>query len=122
MQILVNTDNQISGNEEFARGVEADVAAALGRFGAWLTRVEVHLTVEGHGSSLSKDNKRCLIEARPAGLRPVTVSDDAATLEQAVSGAVDKMERLLDSLTTKLRDSDRTAATVVEPEEAPSAD
>lgn len=105
MQILVNTDNQIKGSDEYSNSVKADVESGLSRFGTWLTRVEVHLTVEGHDAS--QENKRCVIEARPAGMRPVSVSDDAATLEQAVSGAVHKMERLLDSMTAKMRDTER---------------
>jgi ribosome-associated translation inhibitor RaiA len=45
---------------------------------------------------------RCLLEARLAGLQPVTVSHQAATMEQAVDGAVDKLKRSLDSTLERL--------------------
>jgi hypothetical protein len=40
---------------------------------------------------------RCLLEARLAGLQPIAVSHEAATLQEAVAGAADKLKRSLDS-------------------------
>jgi histidinol phosphatase-like PHP family hydrolase len=39
-------------------------------------------------------DKRCQIEARPTGRRPLSVSIETATIEAAVQGAANKMERL----------------------------
>ena len=36
------------------------------------------------------------MEARPAGLKPVAVSRVAATVDLAIDGAVERLERLLD--------------------------
>lgn len=103
MQIQVNTDDNIEGREALARRVEAEIEAALGRFDDRLTRVEVHLGDENAGKAGS-DDKRCLIEARPAGLRPMAVSHRAATLEQACAGAAGKLRNLLESTFGRLDD------------------
>jgi len=36
------------------------------------------------------------MEARPAGTRPVVMTPVAATLEEAIDGAVERLERVLD--------------------------
>jgi len=95
MQIQVNTDNHIAGGEALTRQVEAVVEGALGRFGDRITRVEVFLTDENSQSKSGDNDKRCVMEARLAGLQPITVSDQGATLEQALDGAADTLERTL---------------------------
>lgn len=91
MQIQLNTDNHIEGSEKLIRLVEN----ALGRFAERLTRVEIHLTDES-GSAKSRGNDmRCVIEARAAGQQPITVSHDGTSLELALDGAADKMEKSL---------------------------
>ncbi len=95
MQIQVNTDNHIEGGEELTRQVEAVVEGALGRFSDQITRVEVHLTDENSSSKSGENDKRCVMEARPAGLQPITVSEQGATLELALDGAADKLEKTL---------------------------
>lgn len=96
MKIQVSTDNNIGGGEEFAGRVEADLAAALTRFSGELTRVQVHLGDESAGRS-SGDDKRCMLEARPAGRAPITVTHHADTIEGACRGATDKLVRMLSS-------------------------
>lgn len=96
MKIQVNTDKNIEGNEAFSERTEADLASALTRFEDRLTRVEVHLRNESAGRTTG-DDFRCLIEARPAGMDPVTVTHHAATLLEALHGATDKLETLLTS-------------------------
>ena len=101
MQVQVNTDNNIDGRDEFIRRVEAEVEGTLGRFGDQITRVEVHLS-DVNAAKSGGDDKRCLMEARLAGRQPVAVSHEAATLEEAVDGAADKMKRSLDSTLGRL--------------------
>ena len=40
-------------------------------------------------------DKRCLLEARPAGKKPVSTDHEDVTVEKAVKGAAGKMKRLL---------------------------
>jgi ribosome-associated translation inhibitor RaiA len=96
MKIQVNTDKNVEGGEALSEQIDADLAGALARFADRLTRVEVHLRDESAGRTTG-DDVRCLIEARPAGMDPVAVTHHAATLDEALSGATDKIETLLTS-------------------------
>jgi ribosome-associated translation inhibitor RaiA len=104
MIIQINTDNHVQGSAELTREVESLVESALGRFGDRITRVEVHLTDENSSQKTHGDAMRCRLEARPASRQPVTVTADAATIEQAVASAAKKMERLLDGTFGRLDD------------------
>lgn len=103
MQIKVNSDRNVDTDVQLAAEVEAEVAAALERFGERLTRVEVHLgdvNAEKSGAS----DKRCLIEARPASHDPIAVSHTGATLEAAIAGATKKIRRTLERVLGRLDD------------------
>ena len=96
MQIQVNADANIEGRDALARQIEAEVNTTLNQFSDKITRVEIHLSDENAGKSGGAE-KRCLMEARPAGRQPVAVSHKGATLEEAVSGASRKLRGLLES-------------------------
>ena len=102
MQIQVNTDNHIEGHERLTRFVESTVADALSRFADRLTRIEVHFHDENGRSKNGGDDIRCVLEARPRGLKPLTVSNNAESLDQALGGAVEKIERALERTLGKL--------------------
>ena len=103
MQIQVNSDSSVAVDSELSRLVESTVNKALERFNDRITRVEVHLS-DVNGPKPGIQDKRCLMEARPAGLDPVAVNNQAATLEEAVWGAAQKLKRLLDSLFGRVGD------------------
>lgn len=109
VQVQFNTDDNIEGRDALAGRVEAEVAATLGRFADRITRVEVHLSDEDAGRSGGAD-KRCLMEARPAGRRPVAVTHQAATLEEAYGDAAKKLRNLLDSIFGRLDDTKGAAS------------
>lgn len=102
MIIQINTDSNIEGDAELEQQITAVVGSSLERFGEQVTRVEIHLSDENSDDKSGTDDKRCLLEARLAGLQPISVSDQAATLEQAVDGAVEKLKRSLDSTIGRL--------------------
>ncbi len=103
MQIQVNTDKNIGASKELVAQVEATVTKALSRFGAQITRVEVHLSDE-NGDKNGPDDMRCMIEARLKGLQPTVVTCEAASVAQAVSGAADKLKSSLESTLNKLHE------------------
>jgi ribosome-associated translation inhibitor RaiA len=103
MKIQINTDAHVDGNEALASQVSAKVELALDRFSERITRVEVHLSDE-KGEKGGQLGQRCMLEARLEGRQPVAVTDHAATMEQAVQGAAEKLARLLDSTLGRLRD------------------
>lgn len=96
MLIQISTDSNIEGSAELTGRVETVVEGALGRFGDRVTRVDVHLTDESSLAKSGDDDKRCVLEARLAGLHPIIVSHHAASLEQALDGAADKLEKTVD--------------------------
>jgi len=101
VKIQINTDRNVEGDELWAQEVESTVEAALGRFGEKITRVEVHVS-DLNSHKFGAADKRCMLEARLAGLQPIAVSDEAATLEQAIQGAAGKLVRTLDSTLERL--------------------
>ena len=103
MLVQVNTDHNVKGSEKLELYVQSTVEATLARFSERLTRVEIHLSDE-NGDRTRGDDKRCLMEARPAGMAPVVVTHIAGSIDEAVDGAVEKLERLLDSTFAKLED------------------
>jgi ribosome-associated translation inhibitor RaiA len=103
MQIQVNTDNNIEGHERFTSHVRSVVESALNRFSDRITRVEVHLGDESGGKAGQAD-KRCMMEARLEGRQPTAVTHHAATVDEAIDGAADKLARSIDSTLGRLRD------------------
>ena len=103
MQIQVNTDHTIEGHEALAAHIRGVVESALSRMSDHITRVEVHLTDE-RGPKSSKNDKRCMMEARLEGRQPIAVTDEAATVDLAVNGAADKLARLIEHTLGKLHD------------------
>lgn len=110
MQIQLNTDASVEGSETLIASVEADVQSALERYADRLTRVEVHLSDDDGNKKGSGTDKRCLLEARPAGLQPVVVTAVAGTVEQACHDATRKMQSVLNSTFGRVdgRDADAT--------------
>lgn len=95
MQIQINSENNIDSSAELTRRVEVVVEGALGRFGDRITRVEVHLSEDNNSQKSGGNEKRCVMEARLAGFQPITVSHQGSSLEQALDGAADKLEKTL---------------------------
>jgi ribosome-associated translation inhibitor RaiA len=83
------------------------VESALSRFSDHITRVEVHLNDENSDKKGGNDDMRCMMEARLEGRQPITVTHQAATLDQAVDGAADKLAGLIESTLGRLRDQQR---------------
>ncbi|MDO8883189.1 HPF/RaiA family ribosome-associated protein [Pseudotabrizicola sp.] len=96
MQIIVNTDDKIEGNDAMLDSIRAQVDDALSRFADQITRAEVHLSDENGAKGGGEDN-RCLLEVRPSGQQPVAVTHQAASPQEACDGALQKMVNKLQS-------------------------
>lgn len=103
MQIQINSDRNVDAHAQLSTEISASVARALARFDEHITRVEVHLSDENSGDKGGDDDMRCMIEARLEGQRPAAVTHQAASMGQAVDGALDKLTRKLDSSLGKRR-------------------
>lgn len=111
MKIQVNSDNTIAVDASMTRFVKGEVNRVLARFAKKLTRVEVHLS-DIDKRKTGQADKRCLIEVRPAGAQPLSVSAKATKMASAVGQALGKMQR---SLTRFFGRRGRPAATVSAP-------
>jgi ribosome-associated translation inhibitor RaiA len=101
MIIQINTDDNVNQSDAQPKQTESTIRNVLDRFADQVTRVEVHLSDENSNKKSGVADMRCLLEARLEGLEPVVVTDEAATLEQAIEGAARKMRRSLDSILGK---------------------
>jgi len=96
MQVIVNTDNNITISEGSTAEIVSSVETKLANFSSQLTRVEVHLS-DGSAGRSTGDDIRCQLEARPEGRNPEHASDNAAAVDSAVNGALRKMQQVLDT-------------------------
>jgi ribosome-associated translation inhibitor RaiA len=96
MQVLVHTDNHIEGSAKLTSFIQESVADCLARYGDRVTRVEVHLADQNSAAKGGGNDLRCAVEARLAGLAPISVMNDAATVDQAFCGALDKLVAALE--------------------------
>ncbi len=102
MTIQFNTDNNIPGTKKLRAPLIALISEELNRFSHQITRVEVHLSDE-NGPKDGINDKRCMIEARLEGMKPIAVINHANTHELAVEGAVEKLKTALDTTLGRLR-------------------
>lgn len=115
MNIQVYTDNHTENSAELKSQVETAVASALERFGDRITRVEVHLADQNSSQKTGDRDKRCLMEARLGGLQPIAVSYEGATVQQAIDGAAETLQKTLKRTLERLSDSRRGPSHAAEP-------
>lgn len=103
MQIQFNTDKNVAGNEELIASSSTLISEELSRFSQQITRVEVHLSDED-GDKKGLNDKRCIVEVRLAGMKPIAVTDHANTHKQAIMGSLEKMKASLEKIAGRLKD------------------
>lgn len=96
MTIQLNTDNNILGDATLQEYVNTHIEKKLGRFSDSLSRIEVNLK-DTNGDKPGTKDKHCALEARIKGKNPTAVTHEAATVELALSGAIEKLKGVLDS-------------------------
>ncbi len=100
MQIEIGSDHSVQIQDEWAGKLEEIVQHALRHHREQLTRVVVHLSDE-NAHKAGDNDKRCAMEGRLRGMQPVAVTHHGATYDQAVSGAAEKLGRLLEHTLAK---------------------
>lgn len=102
MEVFINTDKNIEAEERtesyFANQIKEDLA----RFEDHITRVEVYLSDE-NGTRKGPGDKKCVLEIRPEGQKPIAVTHHDDTIEKAVKGATKKAVSSLNSNMGKLQ-------------------
>lgn len=95
MQIQINY-GQVEKSDALADHVGQQVRHALRHHPEKFTRVEIHLHDDNAGKS-GPDDKRCVMEARPAGFDPFVVEESGDEIYRTVNGAAKKLERAVQS-------------------------
>ncbi|MBU4525492.1 MAG: HPF/RaiA family ribosome-associated protein [Desulfomicrobium sp.] len=106
MKIQINVDRNIEGHEALAVQFSGAVQSVLSRISEHITRVEVHLSDENSNKKGGNDDIRCMMEARVEGRQPIAVTHRAATLDQAVDGAAEKLTISIKSTLGRLSDQE----------------
>ena len=101
MRIQINSDKNVAVDTRVIQFVRGEVNRFLKRFGSKLTRVEVHLS-DVNSRKFGINDKRCLIEVRPARQRPLTATNRAQTVRQSVGGALTKVRTGLETFYGRL--------------------
>jgi ribosome-associated translation inhibitor RaiA len=96
MTLQVNSDKTVAVDTRTKTFVQGEVDRILKTYTARLTRVEVHLSDVNSRKSGPAD-KRCVVEARVAGARPLSTSATANAVPAAIGQALRKMQRSLRS-------------------------
>jgi len=73
--------------------VHDKVTKELGHLADKLTRVEVHLRDDNSSAKSSSNDKRCTMEARPAGRKPLTVEHAGDDLYTVIAESAGKLSR-----------------------------
>jgi ribosome-associated translation inhibitor RaiA len=102
MIIQLNTDKNLAGTKKLNTYLNSLISEELSRFSNQITRVEIHLSDE-NGPKGGLNDKRCIMEARLEGMKPIAVTNHAETQELAVEGAIAKLKSSLEKITGSLR-------------------
>lgn len=100
MNIEIRTDKNIQGSERLISYVRAELTQEFQRYSERITHFSVHISDE-NGDKSGDHDKRCMIEARPAGMKPVAVTHKAPNIDHSIHGAIDKLKRSLEHLYEK---------------------
>jgi ribosomal subunit interface protein len=100
MNIEIRTDKNIQNSERLMSYVRAELNEEFQRHSERITHFSVHLSDE-NGDKGGDDDIKCMIEARPAGLKPVVVNHRGHNLDTAITGAIDRLKRSLEHVIEK---------------------
>lgn len=111
MKIQLNTDNNITGSSELLEHVQKVIEHELRHQASFITRVEAHLNDVNSEKKGDRD-KRCMLEARITGKKPISVEHRADTVNLAISGAASQLARLVETTLSKEHGSDKGGASI----------
>ncbi len=102
MAVFLRTDNHLNGGERLATFVESIAEGAIEHVKNQVTRVDVYLGDENSAAKSGDNEFRCSMEARIGGLKPLAVTHHAGSIDDAVRGAADKLQSVIDSTLDKV--------------------
>jgi hypothetical protein len=96
VEVDINIDRGMDDYDAFAPRVRGVVEGVLARHADFIAHVEVRLNEENQQRK-GQAERRCLLEARFEGSESVAVTHQAATTDEAVRGAAEKMTQLIEN-------------------------
>nr|WP_199158263.1 HPF/RaiA family ribosome-associated protein [Pedobacter sp. ASV2] len=102
MTIQINADNNLNLKQEYKDKLKDTLANGLSRYTDHLTRLELHLS-DVNGNKDAQNDKRCVLEARLEGRPPIAVTSLDNTYDQAVNGAISKLDSSLNTIIGKIK-------------------
>jgi hypothetical protein len=102
MTIQINTDKNLTGEKRSQDFFTLQISEALQRFESHITRIEVHLKDE-NGKKDGFNNISCLLEARLEGRQPIAITNQADTIDLAVTGAINKIIATIETILGRIQ-------------------
>lgn len=102
MIVQFNTDKTIDGDKKHQNYFTSQIDEELDKYKSQITRIEVHLSDE-NGKKEGMNDIKCVLEARLEGRSPIAVTQQADTVELAVSGAIDKLKNSLETIVGRIQ-------------------
>lgn len=102
MAVFLRTDNHLNGGERLARFVETVAEGAVDHVKNQVTRVDVYLGDENSAAKSGDHQFRCSMEARVGGLKSFAVTNHAGSIDDAVRGAAEKLQSVIDNAMDKV--------------------
>lgn len=102
MTIQFNTDKTINSEERLQNYYTTLLEEKLKRFKDHITRIEFHLS-DDNGTKEGVDNLQCLLEARLEGRQPIVVTCKDDTIEQAILGAIEKLQNAVETIIGRIK-------------------
>lgn len=120
MQIQLNSDKHMDRSPGLQEHVERVLAQELKHLAERVTRIEVHFNDESGGKTGDND-KRCQLEARVAGMQPISVEHRASSIHLALNGAAEQLARALQTSQGKAESGAKKRESIrhIEPGESP---
>ncbi|WP_316803583.1 HPF/RaiA family ribosome-associated protein [Pedobacter nototheniae] len=102
MTIQINADNNLNLKQEYKDKLKDTLTNGLSRYTGHLSRLELHLS-DINGNKDAQNDKRCVLEARLEGRPPIAVTNLDNTYDQAVNGAIAKLDSSLNTIIGKIK-------------------
>ena len=100
MNIELRTDKNIRNSDRLITYVRTELNQEFQRHSERITHFSVHFSDENAAKG-GDDDIRCMIEARPAGLKPIVVNHHGHNVDTAIHGAIDRLKRRLEHVIEK---------------------
>jgi len=102
MQILVNTDNQITGSSRMETYVTEMAENSLKHYVDQITRTIVYLT-DQNAEKEGSDDIQCKIEVRVKGMEPFIVEAKDESQDKALTSALSKVKARMKTIKGKMK-------------------